>query len=86
MVINAKSSDNAQLALDLDQGPNGRDFAPHSTPTSTTQLNSDQSVVIGDADTSKILAEYLQVTLTASGTTGADEWIDVDVYQTLKPF
>ena len=87
VVVVQKSSTNFQLAVDLDHGPDGRTFVSHSTPVSTTQLTgSNANMVSGQADTSKVLGEWLRLTLSASGTTAAKHWAVVDVYEMLKPF
>ena len=87
VVIVQKSSTNARISVDLDHGPDGRTFVPHSTAIGTTQLSgSNEKMVSGQADTAKVIGEWLAVSLVASGASSAKEWMTVDVYEMLKPF
>ena len=87
VVVVQVSSTNAELTLDLDHGPDGRNFVAHSTPIATTQISGSSAALLsGDADTTKILGEWLRPTLTAGSTGASQEWIMVDVYEMLKPF
>lgn len=86
VVIREQSSTAAQISFDLDQGPDGRNFAPHSQPIAQTTLDSGDAVLVGDADTSKILGQWLQGAIVVGSTGATEEWVDVDVYLMLKPF
>jgi hypothetical protein len=87
VVVVQKSSTNMQVSADLDHGPDGRTFVNHSTPIGTTQLTgSNANLLSGQADTAKVIGEWLRITLSASGATSAKHWAIVDVYEMRKPF
>ena len=90
VVVEQKSSNNMRITLTLNHGPDGRNFVQHSVPIAITTLGTaipPTIVLIGDADPTKVLHDYLQVTLQADSVAGnTPEWALIQVYQILKPF
>ena len=88
MVVNARSSVNCKLSLDLYHGPTPQLLVVHTAAVlSAAQVGTPPEVRIGDASSSVILCEYLQVRINVEdNNTNVEEWAVVDVYETLKPF
>lgn len=87
LVVNARSSVNCKLALDLYHGPTPHLFALHTAVLTSAQVGTPPEVRIGDADADTILCEYLQVRISVEdNNTNVEEWAVVDVYEMLKPF
>jgi hypothetical protein len=77
-----RSDSAAKVGLKLYHGPNGINKILHSTPVAVATAS---ELMAGDSSGgSMTLFEYLHVALV--GDTVADKWVQVDVYEILKPF
>lgn len=84
-VIATSSPTNSKLGLKLNHGPDGMVSAPHSSPIASTATGNAPSLLVGDADSSKIIGEYLHVIVTAFGVGGPSSAM-IEVYEMRKPF
>jgi len=84
-VIKTSDDANTKIGLELWQGPDGEVFVKHSTVI-TEGLVPPEKLYVGDADTSKILNEFLRAHLTIASNNGNAQWAIVDVWQMTKPF
>lgn len=85
--IIAVSSDQTKLKLDLEHGPDGTVSRPHSTPIVLTQLTSTNALLlVGDADQTKILGEYLHPIIFCISNDANPCWAVVEIYEMRKPF
>lgn len=72
----------AKVGLKLYHGPNGVNKILHSTPIA---LATAAELMVGDSSAGDVmLFEYLHASLI--GDTTASKWVNVDVYEMLKPF
>ncbi len=86
VVIKQKSSTAVEIGVSLYHGPNGRNCVLHSTPISSTAIGAGVDLVSGDADTSKIIGEWLHPRIICGSTGATVEWAVIDVYEMRKPF
>jgi len=91
MVVEMKGSTTVKVTLSLNHGPDGRNFVTHTSNIISQTLNQTTVpptfVFCGDANTSVILHDFLQVSLTCETNAGGQaEWAVVQIYQILKPF
>jgi hypothetical protein len=85
--IVAVSSTMAKVGLDLQHGPDGAVSVAHSTPIAMTQLTgTNANLLVGDADTTKILGEYLHVVINCISNDASPCWASVEIYEMRKPF
>ena len=82
-----EKSANVQLGLDLYHGPTPELMVSHSTVITTAAPSAAPCAVIGTADTTEVLCEFLQCRLIVvdPGTAG-EEWATIEVYEVLKAF
>ena len=87
-VIQSDGSDNIRLTLALEHSPDGQFSVAHSTPISAANPGTGiPALLVGDADSTKILGEYLHPILKIKhATTAGAVWARVDVYEMRKPF
>lgn len=87
-VVAASGDANNRIGLDLYHGPDGATFALHSTPIGYGDPGNAYPVLLnGDADSTKMIGEFLQARLkikTNSGSTA--QWAVVEVFEMRKPF
>lgn len=85
--ILAVSSNQAKVGLDLQHGPDGSVSVAHSTPITVTQLTgANANLLVGDADSTKILGEYLHVVINCISFDANPCWATVEIYEMRKPF
>lgn len=85
--IVAVSSAQAKVKVDLEHGPDGIVSKPHSTPIALTQLTgADANLLVGDADQTKVLGEYLHVIISCISNDANPCWAVIEVYEMRKPF
>jgi len=81
------SGPEVRIKAELEQGPNGDTWILHSTPiTSAAPPALKPSLMVGDADETKILGEYLRVNIEANSNEANPQWAFVKVYLMRKPF
>ncbi len=80
-----KSGANAQVGLRLDHGPDGLHNTTHSTPISTQAVPS-SGLLVGDADQSIMLNEYLRPVPVAASADANPQWVVIEIYEMLKSF
>jgi hypothetical protein len=87
IVILQKSSNNVQIGIRLQHGPDGRRFLDHSIPiAANTPVGAGVVLLNGDADQTRIIGEWMLPTLTVQSSGTTEEWAVVDVYEMRKPF
>lgn len=87
LVITARSSASCELQMDLNQSPNGVVWSLHTALLPKATVTNIPSLRVGDADTTKILGEYLQCLIAVDDNgSGTEEWAIVEVWEMLKPF
>ena len=80
-------SSNAKVGVILEHGPDGDVFITHSTPLTPTAIPGTlPGLLIGDADDTKILCEYLRPVLTCISADASVCWAMIEVYEMRKPF
>ena len=85
-VLACSDGANTSLKLTLNHSPDGTVNSLHSVAIPLTAIGSTTPTLLsGDADTSKVLSDYLHVLLGIQGTGGA-QWAVVEVYEIRKPF
>lgn len=80
------SGDHAKVGLKLRHGPNEFKSVLHSTPIGTTQLTTGINLLVGDADQTKIIGEWLHVEVVCISADANPCWAMINVYELLKPF
>src|ERR1041385_8492347 len=68
------SGANAKVGLSLNHGPDGKVSVAHSTPIAVAVPSTAPSVMSGDADTTKVLGEYLHPVVSCASTGATAEW------------
>jgi len=88
IVVLGSSGTSVRIGMDLDHGPNGQVYAPHSAPIVDGNPGSAvPSLLVGDASTSIILNEWLRPSIKIKDGTGNQaQWALIEVYEMLKPF
>lgn len=82
-VVQTDDGVNCLLSVKLNHGPDGTVTKNHSTPIASTAAGTAPNLLVGDADTSKIIGEYLHPILNV---VGAGHWATVEVFEMRKPF
>ena len=85
--IIAASSDQAKLGLSLSHGPDGQVFRLHSIPITNTRLTgADALLLVGQADLSLMIGDFLEPTLTCISNDNNACWVVAEVFEFRKPF
>ena len=78
---------NLRISLELWHGPDGSGGVQHSTPIAYANPGTPVAYLSGDADSTKVLSEYLMMVVKIKdNTTTARQWAQIRVYETRKPF
>ena len=87
-VVQSDGTDNIRLSVELRHSPDGTVSALHSNPLSAANPGVLVPVLLsGDADSSKILGEFLHPVLKVKhASTGGAVWAVVEVFELRKPF
>lgn len=87
-VVQSDGSDNIRITVALEHGPDGVVSGLHSTPIPAQNPGTTvPALLIGDADVSKVIGEYLHVLLKIKhATAAAPVWARVQVFEMRKPF
>lgn len=81
------SSNDAQVGLKLNHGPDGCANINHSTPISATTLSPTVTLLAGDTSQSTVMiGEWLHPILLCDSGAAQRDWAVVDVYEMRKPF
>jgi hypothetical protein len=84
--VTGVSGANAKAGLTLNHGPDGKVTVLHSTPIAVAVPGAVPSLLSGDADSTKVLGEWLHPIVSAASTAATAEWLIVEVYEMRKPF
>jgi hypothetical protein len=80
------ASSNATLGLGLEHGPDGNLFVLHSNVISLAAPASIPGLLVGDADDTKIIGEYLRPVVNIVSNDASVCWAVIEVYEMRKPF
>ncbi len=79
-----RSSSNAKVGAYLEHSPDGTVSKPHSTPIAVQAATQIPDLLVGDADSTKVLGEHLHWILSHQSITATAEWSLVEVYVMTK--